>query len=372
MAEAIKNTPSDTTFQHQTMFLDRKYNLGGIFFLDSWPVTSDPLIVITDPDLAAQVTQKHSLPKHPIAKTFIGPIVGNSSMITTEGAEWKAMRSMFNPGFSNTHLATLIPNIVDAGLKFCDVLSNHAEQKDIFLMEEVLTRLTVDIIGRVVLDIDLNSQSTESELVSAFRNQVLWTPLAGLSLNPFVNWNPIRPIMQYYYTRKINNYIIKVLDERYASNKSQNREKNSKATIDLALDQYITQEQTIGNSKATKAAFKLAVVDQMKSFVFAGHDTTSSLICYVYYMLSLDPEKLAAVRKEHDDVLGTNASLAANTIKAEPNLLNHLPYTLAVIKGRHTSNPYTFLYITNKKTKQKPSASSPSAAPPALATPKPP
>jgi len=70
----------------------------------------------------------------------------------------------------------------------------------------------------------------------------------------------------------------------------------------------------------------------MKSFLFAGHDTSSSTMCFVYNMLNFNPEALAKVREEHDRVIGP-ASSAAETIKNNPQLLNELPYTTAVIKG---------------------------------------
>ena len=330
-------TPSDATFQHQTILLHRKLSLGGLIFLDSWPFVPEPVMVIADPDLAAQVTQKHPLPKHPLARTFVEPVVGRESMILAEGTEWKALRSMFNPGFASPNLATLISGIVDTSLIFCDVLTKHAEHSDVFRMEDALTRLTVDIIGRVVLDVNLNSQTSENELVTAFRSQVLWTPMAGISFNPFVNFNPLRPIMQRYYTRKMDNYISKVLDARFSSSNTKSdtksRDKNSRVTVDLAFDQYIAQRHLQGKARTLEPAFKRSVVDQMKSFIFAGHDTTSSLICYVYYLLSLHPEKVAIIRKEHDDIFGKNLARTADVIKEEPNLLNKIPYTLAVIKG---------------------------------------
>lgn len=58
----------------------------------------------------------------------------------------------------------------------------------------------------------------------------------------------------------------------------------------------------------------------------AGHDTTSSTICYIAYMLSKNPDCLARIRKEHDDVLGPLEN-TPDKIKRDPYVLNKLEYT---------------------------------------------
>ena len=46
---------------------------------------------------------------------------------------------------------TLVSGIVDDALVLMEVLAEHAKAQDVFVFEEVATRVTVDIIGRVVL-----------------------------------------------------------------------------------------------------------------------------------------------------------------------------------------------------------------------------
>ena len=68
-----------------------------------------------------------------------------------EGTEHKTWRAIFNPGFSSAHLMTLVGGIVDDSMVFTEILGRHAKKQDIFPLEEATTKLTVDIIGRVVL-----------------------------------------------------------------------------------------------------------------------------------------------------------------------------------------------------------------------------
>lgn len=252
-------------------------------------------------------------------------------MLVLSGPEWKKIRSLFNPGFAASHLQTLIPMIVDDVLIFHTILSELADKGEVTQIEEPLTRLTVDIMGHVILEHDLNSQRSENDLVNAFRSAVEWTPPAT-KVNPILNLNPRRKFWHWWYARKMDNYLKKVIQDRLAQRTEEaTDEKKSKKrpAVDLAIDEYLLAE---GDGKASNEFLQVAI-DQIKTFLFAGHDTSSSTICFIYHLLNLHPEALAKVRKEYDDVFG-DIEETPGKLKNDSNLLNELPYTTAVIKGQ--------------------------------------
>jgi len=248
---------------------------------------------------------------------------------------WKQSRSLFNPGFSASHLMTLVPIIVDDTMIFWRNLKRVAESKEIVQLEQMTAHLTIDVMGHVILDHDLNSQAGHNKLVDAFRHAIEWTPSAR-TINPLAGLNPIRPLAHWYWSSVMDGYIGKLVDERYEMLRDGKVDETRKCAIDLALAQYsqLQEEQKHSDVQKIDKAIKQLVIDGMKTFLFAGHDTSSSTICYVYHLLELNPKSLAKVIQEHDEVFGKNTSTTAATIKANPQLLNQLPYTLAVIKGK--------------------------------------
>ena len=58
----------------------------------------------------------------------------------------------------------------------------------------------------------------------------------------------------------------------------------------------------------------------------------SSTMVYVYHLLSQHPDALDKLRKEHDDIFGTDTSRAAQILKEQPAMINKCLFTLAVIK----------------------------------------
>ncbi|KAL8881846.1 MAG: hypothetical protein Q9198_001031 [Flavoplaca austrocitrina] len=78
--------------------------------------------------------------------------------------------------------------------------------------------------------------------------------------------------------------------------------------------------------------FKRFTMNQIKLFLFSGNDTTSSTVCYIFYVLATNPDVLKRVRDEHNSIFGLDPQEAAELITANPYLLNQPSYTIAVIK----------------------------------------
>ena len=160
--------------------------------------------------------------------------------------------------------------------------------------------------------------------------QIRWLTF-GAEVNPFKRYNPFRPFVHRFNAWTMNRYISRILNERITHFQT---EKQTKSILDLALAAYLTENP---QKEATKdggmdSTFKTFAMSQIKLFLFSGHDTTSSSICYLFYVLACHPHALSLVCAEHDAVLGSDPDQAAAMIEKNPFLLNQLPYTLAVIK----------------------------------------
>jgi cytochrome P450 len=265
---------------------------------------------------------------------FVRHITGDQSMAFTEGALWKRSRSMFNPGFSLTHLMTLVPTLVDEALVYCQIIGEHADSGEVRPIEEALAYLMIDVMGHVVLDVSLNCQTQKNEFVEAFRKQISWTS-SPVSTNPFVGLNPLRPFMHRYYAQKMNAYVENVIDNRFANSVQKSSKSRGKPAIDLALDEYVQlqkEENVARSAQGIDKAFKTDAIDQMKTFIFAGHDTTSSTMAYTYLLLSQHPKELATARAELDSVFGSDLKQTADLIKENPKLINSLQFISNVLK----------------------------------------
>ncbi|ORX96169.1 cytochrome P450 monooxygenase-like protein [Clohesyomyces aquaticus] len=330
VASIQRSLPSDAHGHYLADQIRQRYpELEPTFYLDLWPA-SDPILVATDPDVIAQFcAPDHLLPKHPGVKRFMYPITGGYDLNCLEGETWKFWRKLFNPGFSAGHMQTLVPTIVDEVCIFRDDLSRRVREGKMFSFEDHALSLAIDVIGRVALDTKLNIQGQPNPWISALLNQRRWAAF-GLEMGIGMLINPMRYFHIWNNRRIMDKYINRDLDKRYTT--SQKRT-TSKTIIDLALNAYRSEDAVAGNDRGElDAVFRKYALSQMKVFIFAGHDATSTTICYSWLLLSRNPEAMAKIRAEHDAVLGLDHNKAAAVLSENPALLNRLPYTLAVIK----------------------------------------
>ncbi|ERF70131.1 hypothetical protein EPUS_00318 [Endocarpon pusillum Z07020] len=341
----VNTFPPDAHAHVYADYIRRKYNLGKFFYLDFWPL-NDQFLYIADPDIANQITIGSSLRKSPMVPEYMNVLLGNQNMVCLEGAAWKRVRSMFNPGFAGGHLMTLVPYIVDAAVVFGDVLREKARASEVFEMEEIATWLTMDVIGKVTLDVDLNSQRSEHRIVTTFRKHVAMMPVTTPA-DPFIGLiaKYFNAPWLWYNGRKLDRYIGEALDQRYAkrsadqkSRTSEDSKKKIRSVIDLALDTYEQEIQDSSKNHGSSTgegmdpAFRSHAVDQIKTLIFAGHDTTSSTIAWAFYLLHQHPDVHAKLVEELDHVLGPKTSNPADKIRADSYLINRLPYLTAVVK----------------------------------------
>lgn len=152
-------------------------DVGQVFYLDMWPF-NPPMLVVSSPSV---FTQEHSLCKSPEVHRWIKPMANNQDLVSLEGHSWEHWRNIYNPGFSASHLIHLVPEMLKEVSVFRNILKQHAQSGVMLPLEEVTVNLTMDIIGRIVLQVldHVSSQITDStgEPISTRKGQ-------GTNLSP--------------------------------------------------------------------------------------------------------------------------------------------------------------------------------------------
>ena len=162
-----------------------------------------------------------------------------------------------------------------------------------------------------------------------------WLEKSNNNTNPLMWFNPIRSFVYERNRRAMHKFLGDVMNDRFIKgyeNQSKDKKKHARPIIDLAFDAYMKDYGGARSTKTLDPAFKEAAMDHIKTFMFAGHDTTSSTICYMVHAMAEHPEALEKVLQEYDEVFGPDVTQTAARIKEDPYLLNRLPYTTAIMK----------------------------------------
>jgi cytochrome P450 len=312
----------------------------GCFLVDLAPVDC-AFLVIAEPQYVEALVNpseqfKYSVPK---SDTYhaLKPLIGSESMITKEGADWKAMRKRFNPGFQPKHIHSLSGSVVSKTEIFVQRLQSAAESGITFKLADYAKDLTTDIITQLTITQDLNAQSTPkghgekslTGLLTASRrlSELCYAVGQGVGLHMI---DPIRPLKEFYYSYIFDRKLTAIVAARINSTDATSK---SKSITQLA----------VSGLPPSKALIR-SCVDQIKSFLFAGQDTTATLIqwlCYEMSKASHSPHHaaiLSRLRQEHDAVFGPSPFSAMRvlssqtTAESESILTSKLPYTTAFIK----------------------------------------
>lgn len=122
----------------------------GLVCMDAWPL-ADPMLAVFHPDMIAQFCQDPSMPKSPLLHSIFKDFTGCQDLVCSDGDHWKRWRTIFNPGFANKNILSLVPSFIEEIQIFKDNLLKIAASDNVVSLITPATKATCDIIGRAVL-----------------------------------------------------------------------------------------------------------------------------------------------------------------------------------------------------------------------------
>ncbi|KAF2870279.1 sterigmatocystin biosynthesis P450 monooxygenase StcS [Massariosphaeria phaeospora] len=335
LLSVLKRLPKDAHYQYSFALIAREHFYNeGCYYLDLWPMGA--LIMITvSPQIGIQITQTnaalHSDRPH-LLRRFFKPITGGPSLFDMDEKDWKPWRAVFNKGFHNVRTMSLVPGIVEETLTYAETLRGLAAKGEMCFLEPVTLRFTIDMIGKNVLNTSLGAQRGYNPLADGMLSTLSWhNPNAVI--NPFSRLDFVRAFIYWKNGRQMNQYIGAELDKRYVSYKTEPNRAAPESVMDLVLQAYMSgPDRSATPPEKLDSDFRDFATRQIRLFLFAGYDSTGSVLCYCFHLLSKNPEVLARLRAEHDEVLGPDPAAGPSRLIEDARLVNSLQYTLAVIK----------------------------------------
>jgi cytochrome P450 len=232
---------------------------------------------------------------------------------------------------------SLLPCILDKTDIFLERLDRYASSGQEFRLLKLTIELTFDIIGAITMNVDFDAQHSESSAQGEFirlYDQLLQQFGATDGRLPWWMY-PRREFARWRLAKQIDQRLDDIIRQKHAEQlqlKRTQQEANGKTARSrdiLSLSLQDSEELTPEMLSETR--------DQIKTFVFAGHDTTGILMAWLFHELSRTPRALQAVRDELDELFGRDADPAVVRRKlldddGGEELIHRMTYTTAVIK----------------------------------------
>lgn len=177
----------------------------------------------------------------------------------------------------------------------------------------------------------MHCQTKGNPFRTAMRSNMEWHYLGELK-SSVVRLTPLLRVITWLNARTMNNYLSNALDKRYASRRTGDKFLDThNSVIDLLLSDYVAQNKNKAPA-VLDATFKKWAIPQLRIMLFVGHDSSAATTTYAFYLLFQNPLAMREIRAEHDEIFGKDTSATPDLLRTQPQLLNKLPYTTAVIK----------------------------------------
>ena len=224
-------------------------------------------------------------------------------LLFSEGEQWRRQRTSIQGAFTLER----IESYTDAMVEYAGRTVDSWGEGETIAVDRAFSRLTLRILARSLFDLDIG----DDEGVVTRTADVLNERADARNLQVFLpQWVPT-PLNR-RFDRAIADMealVADLIDERRAD----------PGEYDDLLSLLLTVEDDEGRQLSHEE-----LVDNMVTFLFAGHDTTSLALTYTFLLLSTHPEAREELDREHEAVLGGDPP--------EIDDLADLPYTEKVIE----------------------------------------
>ena len=269
-----------------------------------------PVYLLSHPDYIKHVLQDNhrNYGKNAFAYRALRTILGNG-LLTSEGDFWLRQRRLAQPAFHRQRIEGFGSIMTHATQVMLERWEAYAEHHHAFDLSQEMTRLTLRIAGETLFHIDLSDEADEvGGALSVALEQINDRLHRLFTLPTFFPTPQNRRFVAALHT--LDNVVEEMIAERRRMPEDRG---------DLLSMFMLVQDEETGERMNDRQ-----LLDEVKTMLLAGHETTANALTWTWYLLAQHPEVEARLTTELAEVLGGRVPLIAD--------LPRLPYTHMVIQ----------------------------------------
>jgi cytochrome P450 len=289
-----------------TMYLGlQKYqkNFGDVYKLCFGPKS---FMVVSDPVMVRHILRENVFNYD---KGVLGEVledVMGKGLIPADFELWKVRRKAIVPGFHKAWLDYQVGQFGKAGSMLTKQLHQAAAESKVVDMEERFGSVALDIIGKAVFNYEFGSCEGESPVVKAAIQSL--REVEHRAQTPFQYWK--LPFMDVIVERQrefkenmellngaLNKCVEQALKDRSEADVEELELRDYSKMDNPSLLRFLVDMR--GEATSGKQ-----LRDDMITMLIAGHETTASALTWALFELAQQPELLARVQQEIDEVMG--------------------------------------------------------------------
>jgi enediyne biosynthesis protein E7 len=230
--------------------------------------------------------------------------LGNG-LLTSEGDLWKRQRRVVQPLFHGSRMAELTGAIAEEADLLVSRWHERIGSGPVDMVSE-MTRFTLGVLGRALLDTDLRPYAGIEPAFAAVQDQAMFEMI---TLGAVPHWLPLPGQLRFRRAQR-------ELEKTVSALTAERQHDRGDDLVSRLLDAVDTE----GDPVAARRRLR----DELVTLLLAGHETTSSTLSWTWLMIGRHPEVGDRLCEEARRVLGGRPATRDD--------LSELTYTTAVIE----------------------------------------
>ena len=271
-------------------------------------------ICVADADVAREIliNKCKIYPKSPKDYQLLKDVLGNG-LVTAEGAFHRRNRKLCNGSFKINILKNFVPifdktvqDLIEVWLSEMNNAEkdNFDDQTCLFSIEEEMTNLTLDIIGKCVFDYEFNAiQHCNGDITNNFKKLI-----SGFKLTWNVLFHLFFPSVRTKYAMDRKQQIENVSKVVYSVIKTKRKE--FEGSLNATENSSLLATLLVARDEETDESMDdIQLRDEVMTFMLAGHETTSIGLTWCLLMMARHPDKQEKIRNEIRSILTPGQTL---------------------------------------------------------------
>nr|AVL92870.1 CYP450 [Locusta migratoria] len=262
--------------------------------------------------------------------TFLHPWLGDG-LLTSTGSKWHSRRKMVTPAFHFKILENFVDVFAEKSQILVDILKTKADDRP-FDFYPYITRCTLDIICETAMGTAIDAQKvSDSDYVSAvYRSgEVIMKRAREPWLRSDFIFRRSSAGRQFYKDLEImHGFTKKIIRERKLSRQSMKPKTMTQNVDDFGRKRRVAfLDMLLEASEDSQKLTDQEIQEEVDTFMFEGHDTTSVGMAWAMFLLGNHPDVQEKAYSELIDIFGEDTQRSPTTQD-----LNNMKYLEMVIK----------------------------------------
>ncbi|XP_047121106.1 cytochrome P450 4C1-like [Schistocerca piceifrons] len=275
-----------------------------------WPIHRSwlgpiPEVHISKPEHLEKIMTSSELITKADSYSFLHPWLGDG-LLTSTGTKWHSHRKMITPAFPFSILENFVEVFAEKSEILVNLLKTKADGQS-FDMYPYITRCALDIICETAMGTSIDAQhNTESDYVAAVYNIAELTIRRVVSpwlLNDFMF--RMSPSGKKFYKQLdvLHGFTRKVIQQKKQSRRASKTDEKLAQYDDLGRKRRVALlDMLLVESEDGKKLNDTELQEEVDTFMFEGHDTTTVGMSWVLILLGHHPGIQERVYSEQKDI----------------------------------------------------------------------